>query len=487
VKLRTKLFPLKDIVIGLKSLKIIPLPASVTFDNFYYSDVLKTVKKAVRQTMVLAGNDSLDSFLGLENIFANIRHVFSNPGINELCGKFKGRPGVLVAAGPSLNKNMHLLQGLRDKALITSCDASFMPIMKKGIRPHLVTSLERTPGVDLFYPDTRNFKGTYFVALPILMPKVSDAFRGRKFIVYREYSHFNWLENDKGSLLVGISVANLCFQILKYLGCDPIILIGQDLAYAEDGDTHVKGNIFGSRDENTRERPVIFLEGNNGKPVKSERLWEIMKYTFEEDIAAYKGTCINATEGGAKISGAEVMPFKKAIGRFCVEEFRPHLVLDMTYTEFRKGLDIEQELENIKIKAEENVKLLEETIKEFQDALSMASRVEMEIIQPLIEKGSGKIDMDRLTSIEKRFLDLDHLLSRDTRLWALMRHTLNAYDICFSNELGFLRDVYTEKECLTMARVRKIKDWFAVVGQFLVLTKDLLEKTEKRLGEEIAL
>jgi len=67
-----------------------------------------------------------------------------------------------------------------------------------------------------------------------------------------------------------------------------------------------------------------------------------------------------------------------------------------------------------------------------------------------------------------------------------MAHTLNAYDICFSNEMGFLRDVYTDETCLAMARVRKLKDWFSVVGQFLVLTKDILEKTEKKLDEEMA-
>jgi hypothetical protein len=67
-----------------------------------------------------------------------------------------------------------------------------------------------------------------------------------------------------------------------------------------------------------------------------------------------------------------------------------------------------------------------------------------------------------------------------------MSHTVNAYDVCYSNELGFLRDVYSDKECLAMARVRKIKDWFSVVGMFLTLTKDLLERTEKELDEETA-
>lgn len=486
VRLKTEILSKRDITIALKSLKIVPLPAHIMLEREYYQKILATLKNAARQLMVLTGNDSLDSFVGLENIFHNIKHIYSNPGIDTLYGKFAGRPGVLVAAGPSLNKNMHLLEGLREKALIFSCDSSFIPITKKGIQPHLVTSIERTPGVDLFYSGVDNFSGVYFVALPILMPETIDAFKGKKFIAYRGFSHFKWLEEEKGTLNVGISVANLAFKILVELGCDPIILIGQDLAYAEDGDTHVKGDIFGSRCEHIMKQPVIELEGNNGKPVKSEKLWEIMKYTYEEDIAAYKGTCINATEGGAKILGAKVMPFKDAIEKYCKEAFKPDLILDEAYSSFSKNVDMPREMRRIRKKSGESCKMLRDSIVEFQEALEMTSQAEKEIIQPFLEKGSEDINMERLTMIEQKFLDLSDTFGRNRILWDLMAHTLNAYDICFSNELGFLRDIYTDGDCLAMARVKKIKDWFSVVGMFLTLTRDLLEKTEKILDEETA-
>ena len=482
VKLKTEIFSKRDITIALKSLKVIPLPASIMLDEKYYQDALTSLKKTARQVMVLIGNDSMDSLMGFENILANLEHIFSNPGINTLFGKFQKRPGVVVAAGPSLNKNMHLLQGLRDRALIISCDASFLPLMKKGIRPHLVTSLERTPGVDLFYGGIENFNGIYFVALPILMPGVIDVFKGGKFIAYRGFSHFDWLEEEKGSLDVGTSVANLCFKILKSLGCGPIILIGQDLAYAEDGDTHVKGDIFGSRDENIRKKPAIELEGNDGKPVKSEKTWEIMKLTYEEDIASYQGTCINATEGGAKIQGAEIMHFKEAINIYCKEEFKPDLILDEAYSNFSKNVDVPGKMRRIHKKAKESHKMMGDSIIKFKEALDMTIQAEKEIIGPFLESGSEDVDMERLTLIEQKFLEFTGSLAKDKKTWDLMTHTLNAYDVCYSNEMGFLRDIYTDESCLAMARVKKLKDWFSVVGQFLVLTENILKKTEKRLG-----
>ena len=46
------------------------------------------IKRAIRQKMVLTGNDSLDSFVGLENMLLNLKHVFNNPGVNALFGRF---------------------------------------------------------------------------------------------------------------------------------------------------------------------------------------------------------------------------------------------------------------------------------------------------------------------------------------------------------------------------------------------------------------
>lgn len=489
-KLRTKILINEKNRIVLRSVKIIPVPVSISLGkgNEYYPRALKTVKDAARQVMITAGNDSFDCLVGLENMFANLRHIVSNPGINLLDGKFKARPGVLVAAGPSLNKNMHLLKELRDRALIISCDASFIPLMRHGIRPHLVTSLERTPGVDLFYSGVKDFEGICFVACPILMPEVFSAFKGKKIIGYRQYSHFDWLENEKGSLIVGSSVANMAFKILETLGCDPIILIGQDLAYSEDGDTHVEGNVFGERSKGILQRPTIMLEGNEGQPVRSERQWEIMKNTYEEDVEAYQGKCINATEGGARIRGAEVMPFNEAIDRYCTEEFWPELIIKEIFSGFeRKNIDVESELKRIHRKAIETRRTVQNTIEKFLEAIEEARLAEKEIIRPFIDEGLD-MDTERLLDIERKFLSLSKTLNneRDRKLFDITAHTLQPYDIWFTHELSFLKDIYTDKDCLSAATVLKMKEWFATVGHLLICTRDVLEKTEKRLDEEIA-
>jgi len=482
-----EVFSKNDVKIALKSLKIVPLQANIMLWNGYYKEVLGAIKRAIRQKMVRIGNDSLDSFVGLENLLLNLKYVLNNPGVDTLFGKFQGKPGVLVASGPSLNKNKHLLRGLGNRALIASCDASFIPLMNAGIRPHIVGTHERTPGTHLFYKWIENYNDIYLVAPPLIMPKSIDGFKGPKFVYSRGFSDFEWLEEEKGILSTGLSVANMAFKLLEALGCDPIILIGQDLSYTNDDQTHATGNVVGSKHKNILENyPVIEVEGNNGGLVKTFQMFDLARGVFEEDIAGYQGKCINATEGGAKIHGAEVMTFKDAIDEFCKEDFYPHLILDENYSKFNRDSNIEAKIEKLRHKAGEGSEILETLIKEFKEALGMTLRTEEEVIQPFIEKCSGEIDIDRLTAIEIRFLEFSKLFSTDRNLWGLLGHTLSAYDTCFSSELGFLRDVYTDETCLAMARARKIKDWFAVVGQFLVLVRDVLRKAERELGEEIA-
>lgn len=468
-----------------RSLKTIALPPSAALNPSYYLRAVETVKKAATQLMVLVGNDSFDALVGVENMLVNLKHIFSNPGIIDCFEKFKGKPGVLVAAGPSLNKNMHLLKDIRDKALIFACDTSLIPMLKKGIRPHLVTSIERQPGTELYYSGLQDMEGIYFLAMAVLTSETIEAFPGKKFIGYRSYPHYGWLESDKGAIGCGMSVANLAFKALECLGCDPIILIGQDLAYAESGDTHVKGNVYGPRDCNVMVKPVIEIEGNDGRMVKSEQGWERMKYVYEENIADYPGTCINATEGGAKIRGARVMTFRQAIDSYCRESFHPQSILDSCHASGMGKVHYEDDMTRIQLKSESTRKRLDELIEDFGVALSEARCVQAEVIRPFLDGSSSDVPMDRLLSVEEKWVKLGEAVLQGDDLYQINAQTLQAYDVWLSCELSFLKDIYSNKTMLSMARVQKMTDWFSVIGSLLIFTRDALKRTEERISLEL--
>jgi hypothetical protein len=486
IPLRSKI--LIDQVYNLRSVKISPLPVSIKLHPAFYHKAMDTLKLSARQIMRLIGNDSFDSLVGVENMMLNLKHIFTNPGISLCKDKFKGKPGVLVATGPSLKKNMHLLKGIRDNAVIFACDASLAPLMKKGIRPHFVGSIERTPGIDILFSGLGDLEGIYYLALAILLPESIEGFDGRKFSAYRAYPHYSWLDNDKGTITCGQSVANLVFRTLEYLGCDPIILVGQDLAYADTGETHVEGNVYGISDPSIIANPIIELEGNDGKMVKSERNWEVFKISYEEDIAQYQGTCINATEGGAKIRGAKIMTLSDAINQYCRESFFPLATIDTIYENFQNNLNYKEEIARISKKCRYTNELLEEIIEEFDLAVKDARKIEKEIIQSFI--GGCDVsdeDFQKLLSVEKKWLKMSQRIHDRKDIHEINAQTMQPYDVWLATELSFLKDIYTDKKMISMARVRKMTDWFSVVGSLLVFTRNILAKTEKTTALESGL
>ncbi|PIU67624.1 MAG: hypothetical protein COS84_04395, partial [Armatimonadetes bacterium CG07_land_8_20_14_0_80_40_9] len=55
-----------------------------------------------------------------------------------------------------------------------------------------------------------------------------------------------WLERylgKRGGLGGGFSVATVAFELAKLMGCEPVVLIGQDLSFPT-GMTHAEGTAF---------------------------------------------------------------------------------------------------------------------------------------------------------------------------------------------------------------------------------------------------
>ena len=301
----------------LNAINPVYLNSAIKLDGGYYLKVSKIFKKAAKNKISDFGNSPLDSLIGIENMLSNLDEIINNPGINLLKNKFKGKPGIVASTGPSLDKNVHLLKTVGEKALIVSPEASLAPLLKEGVKPHIITSLERTiPVVDLvrdFDPEVVN--DIYLAACPVVDREVFQQYNGPKIIVYRDFDHFRWLNLDKGILDIKVTAGNMAFKVCEYLGCDPIILIGQDLAHTRTGKTHAEGTRAVAKNGKKKQK-LLTVQGNLEKEVITTPVWLQAIYAYQRDVAAYDGLCINSTEGGAYIEGTKVLPFKESIERW---------------------------------------------------------------------------------------------------------------------------------------------------------------------------
>ncbi|EAH8292191.1 motility associated factor glycosyltransferase family protein [Campylobacter jejuni] len=293
----------------------------------FHEDILGLNKKLAenfKNSIVSHGNDPLDALQGIEQFVYNLPQMITHPSYKELLSKRKGinDTAIIVSTGPSLTKQLPLLKKYASKATIFCADSSYPILAKHGIKPDYVCMLERDEIVaECFNNDFGEFdKDILFIVKSVTHPHTIKYLQknNRAFILVSTYASFiQYLKLDYfGYFNMGFSVAHMNFLLTIHLKYKNIILIGQDLAYAKDGQTHSQGFIHANLHNGDYERDLDRFSttayGGNGK-VQSSEIWTLFRHNFEKDIVNikmnYHITTYNCTEGGARIEGTIEKPF----------------------------------------------------------------------------------------------------------------------------------------------------------------------------------
>ncbi|HOP61883.1 MAG TPA: DUF115 domain-containing protein [Spirochaetota bacterium] len=272
----------------------------------------------------------------VKNIFLNMKWLGKVPGVSAFFDCFKGYPGIIVSAGPSLKKDIEYLRNLKNSAVIVCVDTAFKVLSKSGIEPHFVMTLDAQKYSFKHFTGV-SFSESVLVSDIVSCPSVLNYYQGRKIIsttskYYQDSSGktirettpvMDWVENyikSPGDIQSGGSVATSAFDLLLNMGCDRIILFGQDLAYS-GREIHCSGtyhnddwlpqiNRFKNLDtinQNViRKRKIKYVTkfDNNGKVI-SDFVFDLYKSWFEDSSAKIKVTVINSNSGGARIANTE--------------------------------------------------------------------------------------------------------------------------------------------------------------------------------------
>ncbi len=293
----------------------------------FHEDILGLNKKLAenfKNSIISHGNDPLDALQGIEQFVYNLPQMITHPSYKELLSKRKNisDTAIIVSTGPSLTKQLPLLKKYANKATIFCADSSYPILAKHGIKPDYVCMLERDEIVaECFNNDFGEFdKDILFIVKSVTHPHTIKYLQknNRAFILVSTYASFiQYLKLDYfGYFNMGFSVAHMNFLLTIHLKYKNIILIGQDLAYAKDGQTHSQGFIHANLHNGDYERDLDRFSttayGGNGK-VQSSEIWTLFRHNFEKDIVNikmnYHITTYNCTEGGARIEGTIEKPF----------------------------------------------------------------------------------------------------------------------------------------------------------------------------------
>ncbi|MFO7735935.1 MAG: 6-hydroxymethylpterin diphosphokinase MptE-like protein, partial [bacterium] len=481
-----------DVKLMAKSVALLPSSTALKNDRDYYVNSVKYFRQALNQVLKNYGNSPEDSLWGLENLLSNIGDTVSYPGIIDLKGLYKGKTAVLVAAGPSLSKNIHLLKDMEDKVFIICVDTALKILLKNNIVPHMVTSIERGISTLNYYKDLEeygeNLKKIYFAPATIVRKEIYDKcvreYGMKAVIVYRNFAHYKWIGVDKGIISSGKSSANLAFNMLHTMGFSKIILAGQDLAFGEEEQTHVSGadhSIKGMK-KSPKIKKTMWVEGNYKEKIKTIETWYHFKRYYENDISGYSGTVINATEGGAKIEGAILMPLKKALEKYSepscdIREPVKNVFNSFNIEKINRDMEIVREIIEKTIsfcnKISEDCLLGENKITNFKNELNEITRGKNIAFKELSSewlKGYTK-------SLEKIKTDM----LENKMFFLFLMHIVQSYVIRSEITINDLPSHYSHPNEISAAYLKIMSEWFPTIRKLTLISKKHLVNALKNL------
>ncbi|MGV6815519.1 MAG: 6-hydroxymethylpterin diphosphokinase MptE-like protein [Phycisphaerales bacterium] len=300
-----------------------------------FREVLKATRTHVMTTLA-------NSRVSFRNALMNLDVYTQSAGIESLKETQVGKPAIVVSAGPSLAKNIELLKDpvVQDSMVIIAVQTVLRQLLDHGIRPHFVAALDYHEISKRFYEglSAEDVEGVRLIAEAKANPAIFEAYPGEVLCVSDELLDEllgDGLTKPMGSLAHGGTVAHLCYYFARYLGCDPVIFIGQDLGFS-DGQYYSAGAAIHQvwsgelNPHNTLEmmewQRIIRMKGLIHKKVdvhgRSIYLDEQMsaylaqfESDFEQDVQ--RGLrVIDATEGGVHKAHTQLMTLEMAIEQF---------------------------------------------------------------------------------------------------------------------------------------------------------------------------
>ena len=269
-------------------------------------------------TGISRGGEWVDAF------FENIPTILRTPGVSCLRGIFEGRPAIIVSAGPSLEKNYHLLQEAKGKAIIIAVDVVTPTLLSAGIIPDIIVAIESNRKLHLAFQDNPLLRLTPLVCSgEVNNATLTALYPGPVFLsLLPHHLGCQWLQRyweTKGFIpQFGGSVAHSAFALAEMLGAGPIALMGQDLSFQEKLHAGDVTGLFYADDE---------IEGYKKKNPTVTDIFGERRHTmhqflafraaFEKHIKSREIEVINTTEGGLPIEGAKNMRLRDFIDDYC--------------------------------------------------------------------------------------------------------------------------------------------------------------------------
>lgn len=355
-----------------------------------------TTYKILKFNLNFLANSSMSFF---SQIIEHLDKKIHLPEFGKLENKLKNKPAIIVSGGPSLSKNIDTIKKYRDKVCIFAVGTAYKTLKRNGITPDFVNIIElNNCSEQILNEDIENIN---FISEVYTNKVFFEKPFKRHFITYSRENPSNiWFEklisnnsNEKKYETKGTVAYNALF-CAKMAGCNPIILIGQDLAYTSgklyaDSSPYcefkckynentrkysvyindyekLKKDLFDGKNETEEHkkkyidykldelnRRIITVKGQSGKDLPSDFGFGIFIEYFQDFAFRYGKDknlkLYNASTGGSQINGFENVALEDVLehfdNSFCVDEILNNIDLSVKIDENKVYEKIKKEIE----------------------------------------------------------------------------------------------------------------------------------------------
>ncbi|EDO9442060.1 motility associated factor glycosyltransferase family protein [Campylobacter coli] len=398
------LFDMKDIS---EYLSLYEMFVNNVYYKKFYEDIWHKANELCEKNIKIVirnlGSNSDLSFECYSHLLQNIPSMLESIPFQRILSERKNKfdNAIVVSAGPSLTKQLPLLKAYQDKAVIFCADGALSMLEKEGIVPDYVTNLDFTDLAMKFFQNKEN--KTSLNALSCATHPNLVHFLDNKSVVLRDdplYQRFNL--NDFGYIGTGTHVSHFSYTLALALGFKNIIMIGQDLAFDEEGNSHSKGFDFGEKFSGEENIDKLKVPAYGGKgEVLTHITWNDYRIKLEYLFACndQKAKFYNATEGGARINFTEELSFKECCEKLLTKE-KPKFELPKSLTKNRS--------DKLLVKFKEKIQKDQENAKRFlDDALALKQILENILSKDFI------LPLEFLEKVYQNIENFNHSLDED--------------------------------------------------------------------------
>jgi len=432
-------------------------------------------------TTIALGHDFLN------NRLKHLSAIHHNQLLEKLQDKFCGVPAIIVASGPSLDKNIHHLLKAQGKSIIIAVDSAIPSLVAHGISPDFITAIDPLKVIYEKIAETAAapaIQNSSMICMSWVNYKVPKTFPAKQVFWCLSAKPIERFVNKLmgGTVLTSgaATVAHLNIISAIIMGCSPIVFVGQDLAFSDtDHKSSHSSHTVLMEDDVVKSlqdsNQLVWLDGVNGSKVPSKRSFLSHKVFFEEMIAEYDSRqFINATEGGAHIKGTNILPLETVINRYCQT--------DQDITNKIHACDKKTEQKIVKNLISEFIKLKKTGSKQ-RKLINQADRLTKQVLTEMIEGKYALVHWESLQEvpqeIQQKLTEIDSYharLDQKNSFWSLMDEiTMEA-----------LRDSIRDKQEIdTLADIPKqFKVWLQKSMQrLLVINKARLSALSQLLSQ----